>query len=137
MKAFRLTVMVLLAQLLCSGPAEAAPFGGNKNNIDSYRRTYKCRYHSYREVSTMNRFSADGDEKGRIIKIDSSWQYNKSKHAFTKTTKIGELVIEGKTFGPRFVNWVFEIDDMMLTRGHGFVGSPIDYISYYECFDLY
>lgn len=136
--ALRFAGLILVLQLPFTQQANAAPLSPNtKNNIESYRRTYKCRYYGYREAGSMTRFSSDGDEKGRILTIDSTWQFNKSKRSFSKSTKTKELVIDGKTFGPRFINSVFEIDDMMLTRGHGFVGDKMDYISYYECFDLY
>ena len=138
MAVFRLAGVIFLLQLPFIPQADAAPLSPNtKNNIESYRRTYKCRYYGYREYGSMQKFSSDGDEKGRILTIDSTWKFNKSKRSFSKTTKTPEIVIYGKTFGPRFHNSVFEIDEMMLTRGHGFVGEKMDYISYYECYDLY
>ena len=77
-----LALLALLAPLLMAAiavPADAAPAA--KKDMETFRRTYKCRYYGYREFGSMQRFSADGDEPRVYIKIDKSWKVNKSKIA--------------------------------------------------------
>ena len=130
-------MITLLAVPLIPGISEAGPFG-KKTDMNAFRTTYKCRYDGYRKGGSVVRFSSDGDEKRVYFKIDSSWKMDAKQRLFKKTVKTGELTVDGKQYPERFINSIFDVDELILTREHGFVeDKKIDYISYYECVEVY
>ena len=126
----------LLVFLTLAAPAAAYNYPRNKQDPNTFRATYKCRYDGYRKGGSVVRFSSDGDERPVYIKIDRGWKLDAKQRLFKKSYKSGELTVSGKTFPPRYVNAIFVIDELQLVREHGFVDSPIDYISYYNCAEI-
>lgn len=126
----------LLCLLAMPQPAAAYNYPRDRKDLNTYRATYKCRYDGYRKAGSVVRFTADGDERPVYFKIDRSWKLDAKQRLFKKSYKGGEVTVGGKTFPPRFVNAIFVIDDLKLVREHGFVDSPVDYISYFECAEI-
>jgi len=126
-----------LLLLLVSGPSLAIGPGLIPKDPNTFRQTYKCKYDGYRKHRSVVRFSADGDERPVYLKIDKGWRLDKKNRLFTKSEQGKEMKFEGKSYQPRFVNSIFVIDELMLTREHGFIGGEVDYISYYECFEIH
>ena len=126
----------LLSLLAIPLPAAAYNYPRDRKDLNTYRATYKCRYDGYRKGGSLVRFTADGDERPVYFKIDRSWKLDAKQRLFKKSYKGGEVTVGGKTFPPRFVNAIFVIDDLKLVREHGFVDSPVDYISYFECAEI-
>lgn len=122
--------------LMISGLALAVGPGLILKDPNTFRQTYKCKYDGYRKYRSVVRFSADGDERPVYLKIDKGWRLDKKNRLFTKSEQGKEMKFEGKSYEPRFVNSTFVIDELMLTREHGFIGGDVDYISYYECFEI-
>ncbi len=133
--AYTLTVSAL-ALLLVASAATAADLR-IKPPMNSFKKSYQCRYDGYRKFGSVIRFSSDGDEKRVYFKIDNSWTMDGKQRLFRKSFKTGPLTQDGKQYPERFINAIFDVDEGILTREHGFVGSPVDYISYYECGDIH
>ncbi len=131
-----LIMACMLALLGGMGPAAAYNYPRDRKDLNTFRATYKCRYDGYRKFGSVVRFSSDGDEKAVYFKIDRGWKLDVKQRLFKKSYKSGDLVVDGKTYPPRYVNAIFVIDDLKLVREHGFVDSPVDYISYYDCAEI-
>lgn len=127
--------MTLVALALAS-PASAYNYPRDRKDLNSFRATYKCKYDGYRKSGSVVRFTSDGDEKPVYFKIDRGWKLDAKQRLFRKSYKSEELTVNGKTFPPRYVNSIFVIDELKLIREHGFVDSPVDYISYYDCEEI-
>ncbi len=129
-------ISALVVFLTLVAPAAAYNYPRSKKDPNTFRATYKCRYDGYRKGGSVVRFSSDGDERPVYIKIDRGWRLDAKQRLFKKSYKSGELTVNGKTFPPRYVNAIFVIDELQLVREHGFVDSPVDYISYYNCAEI-
>lgn len=129
-------ILALMTFLTVASPAAAYNYPRDRKDLNTFRATYKCRYDGYRKFGSVVRFSSDGDEKPVYFKIDRGWKLDAKNRLFKKSYKSGELTVDGKAFPPRFVNAIFIIDDLKLVREHGFVDSPVDYISYFNCTEI-
>ncbi len=130
------TIAPMLLSLTLAVPASAYNYPRDRKDLNTYRATYKCRYDGYRKAGSVVRFTADGDEKPVYFNIDRGWKLDAKQRIFKKSYKSGELSVDGKAYPPRFVNAIFIIDDLKLVREHGFVDSPVDYISYFNCAEI-
>lgn len=134
MKLLKLLGFIFAMSFFWADSTYAVGFPNSQKDINSFRKTYKCKYLGYREHGSKIRHSADGDEKPRIVTIDSSWKLNAKEKSFKKSEQTSGVTINGKYFPPRYINSDFDTGESLLIREHGFVDQEIDYISYYECF---